>query len=132
MSESIFGKWLTAPYPRAPAVGLLAVLFLGVAFWNGFPLMFYDTGAYMAQGLGGVLLVERSPVYSLLLPVSGAWLSMWLVAVVQALLTAFMVTELARVEAPRLSLVGILAIGLALTLVTGIGWYVGQIEPDCF
>jgi hypothetical protein len=132
ISESITGKWLAAPYPRVPAIGLLAILFLGVAFWNGFPLMFYDTGGYMAQGLHGVLLVERSPVYSLLLPLTGAWLSMWLVIVVQALLTAFIVTELARAEAPRLSLLGLLAIGLCLTLVTGIGWYVGQIEPDCF
>ena len=43
---------------------ILALLFLGVAFWNGFPLVFYDTGAYLAEGLAGAFLVERSPVYS--------------------------------------------------------------------
>ena len=38
-------------------VALLATLFLGVAWWNGFPLIFYDTGAYVLEGLGGVFLV---------------------------------------------------------------------------
>jgi hypothetical protein len=47
-------------------------------------------------------------------------------------MSAFIVVELARAEAPRLTLPGLLAIGLTLMLVTGIGWYVGQIEPDCF
>jgi hypothetical protein len=115
-----------------PAVLLLTPLLLGVAAWNGFPLMFYDTGAYIAQGLAGAFFVERSPVYSLLLPVSGAFISLWLTAAAQALMTAFLICEMARAVAPRLSLAGLLGIGLALMLLTGLGWYVGQIEPDCF
>jgi hypothetical protein len=117
---------------RLLALAGLTILFLAVAFWNRFPLVFYDTGAYMAEGLSGAFFVERSPVYSLLLPLTGAGLSLWLTAAAQALMTAFMIIELARVEAPRLSLGTLLLIGAALTALTGIGWYVGQIEPDCF
>ena len=117
---------------RLLALAGLTLLFLGVAFWNRFPLVFYDTGAYMAEGLGGAFFVERSPVYSLFLPLTGAFFSLWWVAAAQALMTAFIVMELARVEAPRLGAGGLLLIGAALAGLTGIGWYAGQIEPDCF
>ena len=61
---------MSAPIPvrdnRFMLVGtpMLAALFLGVAIWNRFPLMFYDTAAYLAQGLSGAFMVERSPVCS--------------------------------------------------------------------
>src|SRR5471030_1780733 len=115
------GRWLAA-------LAALTLLFLGVAAWNGFPLVFYDTGAYMAEGLSGAFFFERSPVYSLFLPLTGAFVSLWLVAAVQSLMTAFIILELARVEAPRLGLGRLLVIGATLTGLTGIGWYVGQIE----
>ena len=73
-------------------VAMLAVMFLGVAFWNGFPLMFYDTGAYLAEGLSGAFLVERSPVYSLLLLFTGGGFSLWPVVILQALMTAIMIS----------------------------------------
>jgi hypothetical protein len=120
------------PFALIPALALLTPLLLGVAVWNGFPLMFYDTGAYIAQGLAGAFFVERSPIYSLLLPATGAFVSLWLTAAAQALMTAFLICELARAVAPRLSLGRLLAIAISLLLLTGIGWYVGQIEPDCF
>src|ERR1700690_1201361 len=72
-------------------VAILAALFLGVAYWNGFPLMFYDTGAYLAEGLSGAFLVERSPVYSLLLLVTGGSFSLWPVVILQALMTGYVI-----------------------------------------
>jgi hypothetical protein len=120
------------PFGFVPALALLTPLLLGVAVWNGFPLMFYDTGAYIAQGMAGAFFAERSPIYSLFLPVTGAFFSLWLTAAAQALMTAHLIVELARAEAPRLSLKGLLAITVALMLLTGIGWYAGQIEPDFF
>src|SRR5580698_11468586 len=112
-------------------VALLAALFLGVAWWNGFPLMFYDTGAYLDEGLSGAFLVERSPVYSLLLFFAGGGFSLWPVVILQALMTGYLIALVARIEVPALTLRGLAAIGVALMLLTGIGWYVGQVEPDC-
>jgi hypothetical protein len=124
---------LPAAVKLVPLAGIvsLAAIFLTVALWNGFPLVFYDTDGYLAEGLAGAFLPERAPVYSLLLFVFGAGFSFWLVAALQAAMTAFMVTETARAEVPGLSLGGLMFIGLALALTTGICWYVGQIEPDC-
>ena len=112
-------------------VAILAVMFLGVAFWNGFPLMFYDTGAYLAEGISGAFLVERSPVYSLLLLFTGGAFSLWPVVILQAVMTAYMIVLLTRIEVPGISLKGISVIGACLMGLTGIGWYVGQVEPDC-
>jgi hypothetical protein len=124
--------------PRVPhlvrelaGIAVLAALFLAVAFWNGFPLVFYDTGAYLEEGLQGAFLVERSPVYSLLLAATGSWYSLWPVVTLQALMTAYLLSETARAEIPGLSLPGLIGIGVALTVLTGIAWYVGQVEPDC-
>ena len=113
------------------AMAILAVMFLAVAFWNGFPLMFYDTGAYLSEGVSGAFLVERSPVYSLLLLFTGAAFSLWPVVILQALMTAYLVVLLARIEVPGISLKGVAVIGACLSVFTGIGWYVGQVEPDC-
>jgi hypothetical protein len=119
---------------RAEAIAILVLipLSLGVAIWNGFPIIFYDTGAYLLEGLGRVFLAERSPVYSLLLDYAGGRESLWFVALLQAAATAFVMVETARAIAPRLSLAAMLGIGMGLVLLTGLPWYVGQIEPDCF
>jgi hypothetical protein len=114
------------------AIVCLVPLLLAVALWNRFPIIFYDTGAYVFEGLGGNFLVERSPVYSLFLRVAGGGLSLWCIVVVQALATAFAMVECARALAPRLSLGAFLALGTALVVATGLPWYAGEIEPDCF
>jgi hypothetical protein len=112
-------------------LALLTVLFLAIALWNGFPLVFYDTGGYLAEGLQGAFLAERSPVYSLLLYLTGGAFSLWPVVILQSAMTAWLIAETTRAEVGGLSLAGLLAIGVALMLATGIGWYTGQVEPDC-
>jgi hypothetical protein len=114
------------------AIALLCPILLSAAIWNGFPIVFYDTGAYMLQGLGHVFLAERSPVYSLFLEPAGARFSLWFVAIIQCAITAFLMTELARAIRPTLSVWSLIAIGAVLTVATGLPWYAAQIEPDCF
>jgi hypothetical protein len=123
---------ISNPRAEAAAILLLVPITLAVAFWNGFPIIFYDTGAYLLEGLGRVFLAERSPVYSLLLDYGGARSSLWLIAFFQGALTAFVLIETARATAPRMSLLGAVAAGVCLVVFTGMPGYVGQIEPDCF
>lgn len=110
---------------------MLSLLFLAIALWNGFPLVFYDTGGYLAEGLEGAFLPERSPVYSLLLSVTGGGISLWSLVIFQAAMTAYLIALTARAEVAQLSLGRLLGLGAILMLATGIGWYVGQVEPDC-
>ncbi len=123
---------LRHPAAEAAAILIFVPLLLSVAWWNGFPLIFYDTGAYIWEGLGRIFLAERSPVYSLFLSYGGAARSLWFIALLQSLMTSFVVVQLARVEAPRLSLGKFVIIALALVTLTALPWYAGQIEPDCF
>lgn len=112
-------------------LALLTLLFLAIALWNGFPLVFYDTGGYLAEGLQGAFLAERSPVYSLLLFLTGSTFSLWPVVILQSAMTAWLIAETARAELGKFSLPRFLAIGATLMFFTGIGWYTGQVEPDC-
>ncbi len=118
---------------RNECIAILALcpLLLSVALWNGFPITFFDTGAYIAQGLGHQFMVERSAGYSHFLWATGAAFSLWLVIGVQALMTAFVITETTRMEAPSLPIAALLGLGVLLTIGTGLPWYVGQIVPDC-
>jgi hypothetical protein len=116
----------------ALAVTVLSLMFLLVAMWNGFPLIFYDTSAYVLEGLGHVFLVERAPVYAELLFLAGARFSLWPAVILQALISSYLILEVARAEVPKLSLAGLAVIGGALAVFTGIAWYVGQVEPDIF
>src|SRR5678809_1547413 len=72
-------------------MAILSLMFLSVAMWNGFPLIFYDTGAYVLEGLGHVFVVERAPVYAEFLFLTGTRFSLWPVVVVQALLTGYLI-----------------------------------------
>ncbi|HEY2444492.1 MAG TPA: hypothetical protein VGI20_01970 [Rhizomicrobium sp.] len=117
---------------EAAACILLIPILLAAVFWNGFPIIYYDTGAYVFEGLGGHFMVERSPVYSLFLRYGGGETSLWFIAAIQAGATAFAMTQCARAEAPRMRMSTLLLVGAVLALVTGLPWYVGQIEPDCF
>jgi hypothetical protein len=123
---------LSDPIAEAVACIVLCPVLLAVAIWNGFPIIFYDTGAYLLEGLGHVFIAERSPVYSLFLRHAGAGTSLWLVALLQSAMTAFVMVQSARAVSPGLGLWRLLGIAAALVLVTGLPWYVGQIEPDCF
>jgi hypothetical protein len=116
----------------ASGMAILSLMFLSVAVWNGFPLIFYDTGAYVLEGLGHIFLVERAPVYAELLFLAGGDFSLWPIVVLQALMTSYLILEVARIEVPGLTLWGLSVIGGVLSLATGIDWYVGQVEPDIF
>src|SRR4051795_625995 len=91
------GIWALPAMPVRGAVAvaagltILSLMFLSVAIWNGFPLIFYDTGAYVLEGLGHVFLVERAPVYAEFLFLTGARFSLWPVVVVQALMTGALI-----------------------------------------
>jgi hypothetical protein len=127
-----FDMPVAKPVWEALAVIALCPLLLAAALWNGFPLIFYDTGAYMLQSFGDKFGPERSPVFSLFILFAGGGISLWLVVLLQALTVAFVMVEAARALAPRATVPVLLLVGAVLVLLTGLPWYVGQIEPDAF
>lgn len=112
------------------AIALLTPMFLLVAAWNGFPFLFFDSGAYVLEGFATVFVPERSPVYSLFIALTYGRLSLWYVALAQSAITATVIVEFARALWPRTSLWLMLRAGAALCILTSLSWFVGQIEPD--
>jgi hypothetical protein len=99
------------------------------AIWNGFPLIFPDTGGYVTRPIEGALTIGRSAFYGLFL-YAGIPLSFWPNAVLQSALTAWLIVLTMRTNG--LGGRPWLALGLVtmLTVCTSLPWFAGQLMPD--
>lgn len=106
---------------------------LSAALWNGYPLVFYDTGDYIAQSFTFVPLIYRTFPYSLFLKLAHWDLSLWLPAVVQAMLTTWVIREALVAFAPyRHRDIFLLAGTVCLAALSALPWIAGQLMPDAF
>jgi len=96
-----------------------ATLLLAPAIWNGYPLLQYDTGGYLARWYEGYLVPSRSTVFGLYLHV-GEGIHFWPQLVVQAALTLWIVSLVLRVTGlgyrPRLFLLIVSMLALTTSL----------------
>jgi hypothetical protein len=96
-----------------------ATLLLAPAIWNGYPLLQYDTGGYLARWYEGYLVPSRSTVFGLYLHV-GEGLHFWPQLVLQAACTLWIVGLVLRVTGlgfrPRLFLVVVSMLALTTSL----------------
>lgn len=121
-------------WPRLALWGGLIAL-AGPAVWNGFPIVFFDTGGYINRALDGTLEAGRSLFYGLFLQASSlGWLSFWGTVLIQCGACLWLIHLLLRCHGigpqawPPRARAGTAA--LLLSLLTGIGWYSGQLMPD--
>src|ERR1044072_771069 len=98
---------------------LIPLFLMAPALWNGYPLLQWDTGGYLARWYEGYLVPSRSTVFGLYLHF-GEGSDFWINLGIQALATLWILQLTLRVlgmgEPLRL-----LAIGVALVLTTEIG-----------
>ena len=78
--STLWNTTVTDPRGEALAVVLLVPLLLLPAIWNRFPFIYYDTGAYLFEGLTSRFIPERAAVYSLFLRFTDAATSLWVAA----------------------------------------------------
>ena len=83
---------------RFTAAAAAVLLLLAPALWNGFPLLQYDTGGYLARWYEGHLEESRSTVYGLYLVLT-ARPDFWPAVAVQALLTVWVLWLTLRAHA---------------------------------
>lgn len=129
---AILRRPIAGALSESVAIVTLSLMLLSATLLNGFPIIFYDTGAYLLQGFAHVFIASRSPVYSLFLRIAGPSPNLWIVAAVQSAIVAYVMVELSRALRPALPLRGFLALGLVMVVATSAPWYAGQIQPDCF
>jgi hypothetical protein len=113
---------------------LLAALALCLpAIWNGFPLVYSDTGAYLATAFEGKVPMARPTGYGLFIRYSSLGGHLWCTMLAQGLLFASLLMRTVRVTLPGIAswksypLAVVAAVGL-----TGMAWYASQLMPDIF
>jgi hypothetical protein len=115
---------------RFTAAFAAALMLLGPALWNGFPLLQYDTGGYLARWYEGHLEESRSTVYGLFLVLT-ARPDFWPAVAVQALLTVWVLWLTLRAQALATPL-ALLVTTAALAIVTGVGFITSTLLTDIF
>jgi hypothetical protein len=111
----------------APAcVALLAA----PALWNGFPLLQWDTGGYLARWFEGTLVPSRPAMYGYIL-LAGAWGNFWPVVALQAALTVWVLHLVLRAHGygRPWALLGVVT---ALAVFTTLPWTTAILLTDIF
>ena len=132
MASSTGGK---LPHRWIISIGVATFLLLWPAILNGFPLIFPDTGAYLAVTWGHFWTFDRSGFYGLALkPLSSlpALTQLWLGLVVQAAAIAGVLILVIREMIPRSRVGNLLAIIAFLAVATSLPWHSAQLMPDAF
>ena len=113
------------------ATAAMMLILLAPALWNGFPLVFADTGGYLARAFERTLDIGRSAFYGVFLA-SGSRLDFWPNIIAQAAAAVWIIVLTLRAHGLRNRPGLCLVIVAALAAFTGLPWFVGQLMPDIF
>ena len=111
---------------------LAAALLLWPALWNGYPLVFSDTGTYLSQAIHHYVGWDRPIFYSLFLFPLHLTLTTWPAIAAQALLASHTLHLVRRTLLPRVSDWCLLPLAALLALASSLPWFVSQLMPDLF
>jgi len=114
---------------RLAAVAL-PLLMIAPAFWNGYPLLQWDTGGYLARWYEGYLVPSRSTVFGLYLHY-GESFGFWINLAVQSLATLWLLQLTLRVLSMMQTL-RFVAISLCLIVSTALPWLASMLLTDIF
>ncbi|MCA1414937.1 hypothetical protein I6F30_27980 [Bradyrhizobium sp. NBAIM20] len=114
---------------RLAAVAL-PLLMIAPAFWNGYPLLQWDTGGYLARWYEGYLVPSRSTVFGLYLHY-GEGFGFWINLAVQSLATLWLLQLTLRVLG-LMQTFRFVAISLSLMLSTALPWLASMLLTDIF
>ena len=115
-------------------IGFGTLILCIIGLYNGYPLVYSDTGTYIYSGFDKFIPVDRPITYGLFLRFFSFNYSAWFVILFQNFITAYVMYEFLKIfflKMKRFSLI-YYSILLFLVLFTGIGWYSNQLMPDFF
>jgi hypothetical protein len=128
------GGFATLPARTASAHWLVPPLavpwLLWPALWNGYPIVFADTGTYLSQAMHRYLGWDRPVFYSFFILPLHLGVTTWPVVLVQSCLTV-LVLDLTR-RAFGLTVGWLLGLTVFLAAATWLPWTVSELMPDLF
>src|SRR2546421_7459833 len=107
------------------------LMLLVPALWNGFALLQYDTGGYLARWYEGTLEQSRSTVYGLFLNLL-TWPDFWPAVLVQATATVWVLALVLRVHGLGGRARVLVITVAALSVFTTLPWLVDVLLTDIF
>lgn len=111
--------------------GLAALL--APALWNGFPIMFHDSGGYVYAVMQWAPMPGRSLFYGLYAwATSLGWRFFWGPVLAQSLLTLWLLRLMLRCHGLPAGPQALALVCVGLGLLTGVSWYTSQLLPDIF
>jgi hypothetical protein len=114
--------WLVPP--------LCVLCLIWPALWNGYPIVFADTGTYLSQAMHRYLGWDRPPFYSLFIYPLHVGVTTWPVIVAQTCVTV-LVLDVTR-HACGVSRWWLLALTAFLAVASWLPWIVSELMPDLF
>lgn len=112
------------------AAVILPLLMIAPAFWNGYPLLQWDTGGYLARWYEGYLVPSRSTVFGLYLHY-GESFGFWINLATQSLAALWLLQLTLRVLG-LMRTSRFVAISLLLILSTALPWLASMLLTDIF
>ncbi len=112
------------------AAATIPLMLLAPALWNGYPLLQWDTGGYLARWYEGYLVPSRSTVFGLYLHY-GEGSSFWLNLGIQALATLWILQLTLRVFGMARPL-RLIWLSIVLILTTALPWLASMLLTDIF
>jgi hypothetical protein len=108
------------------------IALLWPALYNGYPLVYSDSGVYIFTGFLNEVPVDRPIGYSLFVRHMSLKYSLWIVLFIQALIVTYVLYMTVRRFNFKHSLASTAVIITILSFTTGISNYTSQIMPDIF
>jgi len=102
------------------------------AIWNGYPLVFSDSGTYLHAFIARSNPPDRPIFYSIFTGLLHWQISTWPIVLVQALIVVLTLALTLRAVLPQSSHGLLLSIVGLLTLTSSLPWYTALIMPDIF
>ncbi len=120
--SAAIASWLIPP--------LCVLCLIWPALWNGYPIVFADTGTYLSQAMHRYLGWDRPVFYSAFMWPLHLGLTTWPVVLVQSCVTV-LVLDLTR-RAFGLAQSWLLGLTVFLSVTTWLPWTVSELMPDLF
>lgn len=114
----------------ASVAAITVLLLISPALWNGYPLLQYDTGGYIARWYEGYLVPSRSTAFGYYLHL-GESTHFWINIKLQALATLWIMQAVLRVFGIARP-IQIAMMGVALSITTALPWLTSLLLTDIF
>lgn len=111
-------------------LGTIAVVW--VAFYNGYPLVYSDTGAYLNSSIQMESPSDRPIFYGVFLRITHMQAHNWIPIIFQGLIGYWLIYRTVRLVANKNRALWAFLATLVLAVATGLPWYAAQLMPDIF